>query len=266
MHPIIFEIGSFSLRSYGLMAALGFLAAVGIAMVNRKYAKLSSDQLSTLCFWSIITGIAGSRLFYVIQYWHQFSGHPIDIIRIDKGGLVYYGGFLLVMAFIYFYCRRQKLSVLRVMDILAPGLALGHAFGRMGCFLNCCCYGKPGGGIFGVVYPQGSEAFAKYGETALHPVQVYEAVMNVAMFPLLFFLTRKGGKGIATASYLVLYGLIRFIDEFFRGDHAGAFLWGMTRAQIIGLVLIPVGAALLVYRIKQNKNEPEQDVETPVES
>lgn len=255
MHPIIVEIGSFSLRSYGLMAALGFLAGVGAAMLNRKYARMTTDQLNTLCFFSILIGIAGARLFYVVQYWHQFRNHWLDIVRIDKGGLVYYGGFLLVLAFIYFYCRRNKLSVLRVMDVCAPGLALGHAFGRLGCFLNGCCFGKPGGGTLGVMYPPFSEAFMKYGNVALHPVQLYESVMNLALFPLLFFLTRRGGKGIATASYLVLYGLVRFTDEFFRGDHSAPFMLGMTRAQVIGLVLIPVGAALLIYRIRRNKHE-----------
>jgi phosphatidylglycerol:prolipoprotein diacylglycerol transferase len=255
MHPILVEIGSFALRSYGLMAALGFLAGVGIAMLNRKYAKMTTDQLNTLCFFSILIGIAGARLFYVVQYWHQFRGHLPDVVRIDKGGLVYYGGFLLVLAFIYLYCRKNKLSVLRVMDVCAPGLALGHAFGRVGCFLNGCCFGKPGGGAFGSLYPAGSEAFMKYGHVALHPVQLYEAVMNLALFPLLFLLTRKEGKGISTATYLILYGLIRFTDEFFRGDHSAPFMLGMTRAQVIGLVLIPIGAALLIYRIRQNKNE-----------
>lgn len=261
MHPIIFEVGSFALRSYGVMAALGFLAAVGVAMLNRKYAKITADQLNTLCFFSIIFGIAGSRLFYVIQFWGQFRHRWTDIIRIDKGGLVYYGGFLLVLVFIYFYCRRNKLSVLRVMDICAPGLALGHAFGRLGCFLNGCCFGKPGDGALCVVYPTGSEPFMKYGGLPLHPVQLYESAMNLLLFPLLFLLVRKGKKGIATAAYLILYGVVRFTDEFFRGDHSAPFMWGMTRAQVIGLVLIPVGTALLIYRIRRNKNEPEVEVE-----
>lgn len=253
MYPVIFEIGSFTLRSYGLMAALGFLAGVSAAMLNRKYAKLTTDQLSTICFGAIVAGIAGSRMFYVIQYQHEFKGNFMGVFRIDQGGLVYYGGFFLAMLFIFLYCRRNKLTVLRVMDICAPGLALGHMFGRIGCFLNGCCFGHPGGGFLGVVYPPGSAPFYKYGDVALHPVQLYEAGMNLVMFPVLFYLVRRFKAGIATSTYLIAYGVIRFIDEFFRGDHSSPFFLGMTRAQTIGLVMIPAGAALLIWCIKRNK-------------
>ncbi len=253
MHPIIFEVGSFALRGYGLMAALGFLAGVSVAMLNRQYAKVTSDQLSTICFGTIIAGIAGARLFYVVQYWHEFRGDFLKVFRIDQGGLVYYGGLFMATLFIYLYCRRNKLMILRVLDLFAPSLALGHMFGRIGCFLTGCCFGHPGGGALGVVYPPGSAPFYKYGDAALHPVQLYEAAMNLAMFPVMFYLVRRCGAGIAMSSYLITYGVIRFIDEFFRGDHSSPFFLGMTRAQTIGLVLIPVGAALLVWCIKRNK-------------
>lgn len=254
MYPIIFQIGSFTLRSYGLMAALGFLCAMGILNLNRKYAKMTSDQISTLAFVVIAAGIIGARIFYVVQYWNsKFSNNWLSVFRIDQGGLVYYGGFFLALVVMFYYCRKQKLDVLRVMDIVAPGLALGHAFGRIGCFLNGCCFGRPGGGILGVVHPINSEAFYKYGNVPLHPVQLYEAGMNLMIFPLLFWLVRKAGAGIAASSYLISYGLIRFIDEFFRGDHSSTFFLGMTRAQTIGLVIVPAGIVLLIYSIRRKQ-------------
>lgn len=256
MYPIIFEIGSFSLRSYGLMAALGFLSAVWMLNLNRDYAKMNFDQVSGLAFGVIIGGILGARLFYVVQFWNdKYSRDWSAILRIDQGGLVYYGGFFMAMVVIFWYCRKHKLNLLRVMDISAPGLVLGHAFGRIGCFLNGCCFGRPGGGVCGVVHPVGSEAFYKYGDIPIHPVQLYEAGMNLLLFPLLFWLVRKTGTGIATAAYLISYGLVRFIDEFFRGDHSSAFLFGMTRAQVIGLLIVPAGIVLLIYSIRQQKNE-----------
>lgn len=254
MYPIIFQIGSFTLRSYGLMAALGFLCAMGILNLNRKYAKMTSDQVSTLAFIVIAAGIIGARIFYVVQFWNsKFSQNWPSVFRIDQGGLVYYGGFFLASGAMFYYCRKQKLDILRVMDIIAPGLALGHTFGRVGCFLNGCCFGRPGGGIFGVIHPVNSEAFYKYGNIPLHPVQLYEAGMNLLLFPLLFWLVRKAGAGIAASSYLISYGLIRFIDEFFRGDHSSTFFLGMTRAQTIGLVIVPAGIVLLIYSIRRKQ-------------
>jgi phosphatidylglycerol:prolipoprotein diacylglycerol transferase len=259
MHPIFLELGSITIRWYGVMAALGFLAATILINVNRKYAKMTADQATSLVFISVICGILGARLFYVIQFWEKFRNNFWEIFRIDHGGLVFYGGFFLAMIGIAVYCRKQKLSIIRVMDIMCPALAVGHAMGRIGCFLNGCCYGKPTECALGVIYPQGTDPHFRYGNIPLHPVQLYETAANIILAVLLFFLVRKTRRGFTMASYMILYGVLRFLDEFFRGDHRNLWLDGMlTPAQVIGLALVPVGTMLLIFFIKKNGKETSQ--------
>ncbi len=248
MHPIFLELGNLTIRWYGIMAAAGFLTAALLIHLNRKKAGMNQDQAATLVFLAVICGIVGSRIFYVIRFWSQFRDNFWEIVRIDHGGLVFYGGFFLTLIGITIYCRKQQLSIIRVMDVCAPALAAGHALGRIGCFLNGCCYGNPTKSIFGVTYPESSEIFARYGDVAVHPVQLYEAIANIVLAIGLFYLARHAWRGIAMSTYIILYGVIRFIDEFFRGDHqqvlADELLSG---SQIISLCIIPIGIMLLYY-------------------
>ena len=246
MYPILFQIGSFTIRSYGFMAMLGFLTGWLLIHLNRKHADLTEDQASNLLLIAMVTGILGARIFYVVQFWDEhFAGRPERIIRIDQGGLVFYGGFLLAMAAIFGYCKWRKLDVVRVLDVFAPAISAAHACGRIGCFLNGCCYGKVTTSIFGVHYPAGSEAAFKYPGAALHPIQLYEAAENILFCGLYFYLVRKGRRGTAMAAYMMVYGICRFFNEFFRGDNQ--LYWKFTIAQWICLGLIPTGAGLFVY-------------------
>lgn len=253
MHPIFVEFGQLSIRWYGVMAALGFLAAVFIVSYNRKIAGMNRDQATTLVFIGVFAGIIGARIAYVIQFWDSYRGNLMGIFRIDRGGLVFYGGFFLAMLCIILYCRKNKLDMWRVLDIVAPALTLGHMFGRIGCFLNGCCFGKPTACALGIIYPEGSLPYHMYGPASLHPVQLYEAAANLLLFGVMFYLARNTKRGIATASYLIFYGIIRFADEFFRGDHTDAIAVYFTRAQAIGLFLIPAGIILLIYFIRYDK-------------
>ena len=246
MHPIVFQIGNFTLRSYGLMAMFGFLTAWVMMRLNRRHAGLSEDQASNLLLLAMVSGIVGSRIFYVAMNWGYYSCHLSRIIRIDQGGLVFYGGFLLAMASIIVYSRKCKLDIFRVLDVFAPAMAAAHAWGRIGCFLNGCCFGKPTDCVFGIPYPAGSAPFLRYGDVPLHPVQLYEAGVNILIGLLMLVLIRKCKRGTAMAAYLAIYGVIRFADEFFRGDHR-QFWNGLTPAQTIGLVMVPAGIGLMVW-------------------
>ena len=245
MHPVIFQLGGFTLRSYGLMAMLGFLTAWVLMRSNRKHAGLSEDQTSNLLLIAMAAGIGGARIFYVAMNFDYYREHWTRIIRIDQGGLVFYGGFLLAMALVIFYSRRCKLDVVRVLDVFAPAMAAAHAWGRLGCFLNGCCFGSPTNCILGVAYPEGSVPALRYPGENLHPVQLYEAAENIAGCALYWYLVRRGKRGMAMAAYMCVYGICRFANEFLRGDNPH---WsGLTPAQWIGLGLIPVGGALLIY-------------------
>lgn len=256
MHPIFLELNGFlTIRWYGLMAALGFLAAMFMVDLNRKYANMNRDQATTLVFIGVIAGVIGSRIAYVIQFYGQYRDNFLEIFRIDRGGLVFYGGFFLAMLCMILYCRKVKLDTWRVLDICTPALALGHMFGRIGCFLNGCCFGKPTECIFGVIHPAGSMPAQIHGVVAIHPVQLYEAFANLLLALVMFPILRKTGRGVATSLYLLIYGIIRFVDEFFRGDHVDSLAAGLTRAQMIGLLLVPTAAIMLFYFVRYgNKN------------
>lgn len=259
MHPIAIQIGNFSIRWYGVMAAVGFLLAIWMMQLNRREANLNSDQASNMIFIAMVSGVLGSRIFYVIQFWEEFRYNLFDIIRIDKGGLVFYGGFILALISLYTYCRRIKVDFIKVFDIMTPAMTIGHACGRIGCFLNGCCFGTVTKSWIGVTYPLYSEPYMRYPGAALHPAQLYEAFFNILMCGLMFLLIRKVRyKGVPIGAYFISYGIMRFIIEFFRGDNARMF--GLTIAQYIGIGVVGMGLIFLIYGLK-HKELPQYEEE-----
>ncbi|MDD3155277.1 MAG: prolipoprotein diacylglyceryl transferase [Victivallaceae bacterium] len=252
MHSLLLQIGALQIRSYGVMAALGFLAATWLITLNRERAKMSSDQAGMLVFLAMIAGIVGARIFYVIQFFSQYRDNLWRIFKIQEGGLVFYGGFFLALAAILLYCYKQKLMMLSVLDLCVPALTVAHACGRIGCFLNGCCFGSPTSCVFGVVFPAGSLPYQRYGAVPLHPVQLYEALFNVLLTVIFFYTARHWKKRGATAAcYVIVYGFVRFADEFFRGDHIR--IGGVvTVAQLIGCLMVPAGILWLIWILKHD--------------
>lgn len=258
MHPIAFEIFDYPVRWYGVMAALGFLTAITILQWKRNYANVSKEQISDIAFVAIVTGIIGSRITYVIRFWDtQFKNNFWSVFRIDQGGLVFYGGFILATIVLIVYCKRKKLEALRILDIFAPAMAIGHALGRIGCFLNGCCYG----GLckiqsLGVTYPEGSQTVPpEFTGIPLHPVQLYETIENLILAGILLLLIKKVKVGQTAAIYLASYGILRFCNEFCRADHHSVdMIFGLTPAQIKSLFLVPIGVIWFIYlQKKQSK-------------
>ena len=256
MHQIAFTLFSHPIHWYGVCIAAGFLLATGLMLLLRRYAGMSRDNVFDIAMLSIFSGIIGARVFFVIQFWNeQFAGRPFTaVFRVDKGGIVFYGGFIAAFAVLCIYAVRKKLSIRLILDLAAPAIALGHAFGRLGCFMQGCCFGRcaPSGFPGAVRFPAGSMPFHRYpGPDGLHslplyPVQLYECALNLLLSALLVFLLRRNRKpGRIAAIYLIGYAAIRFTIEFFRGDHTDSFL-NMTPSQNIALfVMLPLG--VLVY-------------------
>jgi phosphatidylglycerol:prolipoprotein diacylglycerol transferase len=169
MFPELFEIPLIHLtvKSYGLMMVIGFLAAV--SLIRRLSLKITPDPqfITNAALYSLMGGIVGARLFFVIHYRDRFAEHPLDVFKIWQGGLELLGGVVLAVAIILFYLRYHKLPIRRYLDILAVGLMLALAFGRLGCFLNGCCYGKPTDLPWGVRSPYGSFAYLSQTEPDL---------------------------------------------------------------------------------------------------
>lgn len=272
MHEIALTIGSLKIHWYGIMVAIGFVLAILVLLKERKRADITADNVFDLGLIAVFGGVLGARLFYVIQFHHQFVGKPLDVFRIDKGGLVFYGGFLLAFLGVWAYCRWKKLSFMRVVDIYAPAVAMGHASGRIGCFLQGCCFGKPVHSSWpSVVFPAGSAPAQRYPansadlyanvQTATHsmpliPVQLYEAACNFLIALLLLYLLKKIKRpGGVAAIYLAAYAIMRFCMELMRGDHTdhiGIF----TPSQAIALfVMLPVAAIVFYFAGRNTKND-----------
>ncbi|HCE46421.1 MAG TPA: prolipoprotein diacylglyceryl transferase [Lentisphaeria bacterium] len=262
MHSVALHIGSLTIYWYGIMAALGFLSAVYLLMLNRKTAGMDAEQITDVAMISMIAGIVGARIFYVVQFWKLYRDNPLSIIRIDQGGLVFFGGFLCAISVLIYYCLRKKLNILKVLDLFGPSLAIGHFFGRIGCFLNGCCYGKPSDQPWSVQFPAGSSPATAFPSDPLHPeacisqhlhpVQIYESIFNLALAFALCYLVRKLKPGQTAAAYLICYGLGRFTIESMRGDHRQFILDKFTVSQSIGLMVAAAGILLLTYTLKNN--------------
>lgn len=247
MNPIAFTIGPVTIRWYGIMIACGLMGAVILLQRNRRYAGLSAEQVSDMVLYTVISGILGARIFYVLQFWDQFKYEPAEIIRIDHGGLVFYGGFICALFTTCVYCKWKKISIPELLDIYSPSLALAHAFGRIGCFMNGCCFGKPSDSWWAVQFPQGYTPASVFPFQKLHPVQLYEAFCNILLFILLQFCIKKLKPGRLAALYAIGYGILRFGLEFFRGDHKNLIFNALTPAQFISLLMIPAGIVFWIY-------------------
>ena len=246
MHPVLFKLGSITVYSYGLMIAIGFLAGILLAMREARRLGEDPEKIMDLGFYILVAAIVGSRLFYVVTAWDMFAGNPMEIFKIWKGGLVFYGGFIGAVTAAVIYMRLKQLTVWKTADILAPSLALGQAIGRLGCFLAGCCYGRPSHAFWAVTFTD--KTCLAPVNTPLHPTQLYSAFSNLAIFVILFILSRRNTvTGRVFWTYVLLYGLTRSMIETLRGDFRGAEVLGLLSiSQALGLIGAVVALVVLV--------------------
>jgi phosphatidylglycerol:prolipoprotein diacylglycerol transferase len=217
MFPILLKFGWLEVRSYGFFAALGFLAGILVSLFYADREKIDRQNILDLSILTIISAIAGARLFYVIGQWDYYRSNPLEIVMVQNGGLVYLGGLLCSIAAVYCYGRAKKIPLLKLFDAATPGTALGYAIGRIGCFLNGCCFGLPTKLPWGVVFPKGSLAEAYCADVPLHPTQLYSSLaMLLACLVLAWLYRRKKFDGQIIFLGLIFYSLYRFVVEFFR--------------------------------------------------
>lgn len=257
MHPILFQIFGKEIHSYGIMAALGFLAAILTwAWLGRRETR-PPGFAADLGFWLMTSGIIGSRLAYVAANWAYYRAAPLEIIRIDQGGLVFYGGLILASAALVWFAWHHRLPLWHAADFAIPGLAIGHALGRVGCFLNGCCYGRPAGASWcGIVYPPVCEPGRLHAGVPLYPVQIIEAAALLLIWVvLLFAYPRRRKDGAVFALYLVLYPPCRFLLEYLRGDERLAW-FRLDAAQATSLALLIAGILLFACLPRQKFSPP----------
>ncbi len=236
LDPVCFTIGTHPIYWYGVMMAAAFAASLlHLTIVGRRVG-YDSAFASDLVFWCMIGGIVGARLAYVAANWEYFSIHPVRIIRIDQGGLIYYGGFFGAGFALWLFASRRGERLASVLDLVVTALPLGHALGRIGCFLNGCCYGVPNSGPWSVVM----EGVARL------PVQLFESAGNLALWIALTILfLRRPRRGAVLGLYCIGYSALRFLLEFLRGDPR--LNWGpFTDAQWLSAALCATGLFILL--------------------
>lgn len=240
MKPVLWAWGPLTLYSYGLMMAVGFL--LFLAYVRRAAAvrRLDPETVTNTAFAALVGGIVGARVFFVVSELGYFSAHPAEILLLNRGGLVWYGGFAGGVAAAWLHTRHRKIDTAQVFDIFIPPLALAQAVGRIGCFMNGCCYGFETKGPWGVCLPDGLGCY--------FPVQLLNAALLVGLFfGLHHALARAARPGGMIWVYGVGYGALRFTTEFFRGDQT-AVLGKLSLPQVISAILFVVSAAALWIR------------------
>ena len=257
MHPRLFTIGSFYVPTYGVLVALGFLAGLGITLRLAKRVGLSAELLTNLAIYCALAGIAGAKLFMFLFDWQYYWQNPGEIFTLStlQAAGVFHGGLIAALILAIVYMRRQHLPPLSTMDCFAPGLALGHAIGRVGCFAAGCCWGKVCNLPWAVQFHT-DEAAPVPLNVSLHPAQLYETGANLIIFAILYRLFNRSHKaGEIIGWYLVLYSIARFIIEFFR-NHEQGLIAGLSLTQWIALGLLALGAAILV-RVRQVQLAPQ---------
>jgi phosphatidylglycerol:prolipoprotein diacylglycerol transferase len=247
MHPVLLRIGSFTIYTYGFFAALAMLTALWFILYQSGKWQLPAEQIMNLFFYSIIAGLVGARLFYVVLNLPAFIADPLEVFKVWNGGLVFYGGFLTGLAFVVVYIRYNRLPAGKIMDMIAIGMPLAHGVARIGCFFAGCCYGKPSDQPWAVAFTN-PETLARPLGVPLHPTQLYSSLGNLLIFLVLLLISRTGRfSGRLIFIYLLTYGLFRTFVEIFRGDKRGTPLFDfLSTSQTIGLTVAAVAAICLI--------------------
>jgi phosphatidylglycerol:prolipoprotein diacylglycerol transferase len=259
MHSVFMELGPLTIHWYGIMMALGFIAGIVNWSLLGKRLGRDYQYCTDLMFWVMVSGVLGARIAYVWENWAAYAGDPISILRFDQGGLIFYGGFVAAGIAIVVRARLCKERIVPLMDFVMTSVPLAHALGRIGCFLNGCCFGSCTTSPLGIAFPKGSAAWiAQYGigqisltaekSLPVHPVQLYEAGYNIFIYVFLVWMFRRSRyAGSVSVTYLLLYAVGRFVLEIFRGDRGERLAVGMLSiAQFVSILLFVIGLLLLL--------------------
>ncbi len=252
MYPILFQFGNFHIYAYGFFIVVGFTLAAILAVlkIRKSKIKISLEHAADLFFYTAVSAFLGSRLLFVLINFDTFRHHPIQIFKIWEGGLVFYGGLIPAAMVAFGYMRWRRLPVWKLADLISPLIALGLSFGRIGCFLAGCCYGRETLLPWGIVF-KNPESLARLN-VPLHPTQLYDAVNGVVLFFFLSWMERKKTfDGQIFWLLIFLYSITRFFVEIFRGDPRG-FLFEnlLSTSQGIGILLAIVSLFMLFFMNK----------------
>lgn len=263
MFPRLFQIGSFGVPTYGVLVALGVLVGLWISVRNSEKQGIKADNAWDLGIAVVLAGIIGAKVLYIILEWrsgHAFGENLREIFSLDtlQAGGVFSGGLIAAFVVAAWFLRKHQMPALRTCDAFAPGLAMGHAIGRLGCFAAGCCYGKPTHHFWGVTFtnPLAKAVVGTPLNEALEPTQLIESAAELTIFFLLTWMfKRKKFDGQIFGAYLFLYGIARFLIEFLRDDPGRGSVFGgvLSGTQLIAIGLVLAGGLIWYFRPAQRE-------------
>jgi phosphatidylglycerol---prolipoprotein diacylglyceryl transferase len=267
--PRIFPSG-LPVRGYGVMVLAGAAAGVWMATYRAQRAGVERELIWSMAFWLFIGGMIGGRAFYVIEYWQErfastsFRETLLRVINFPEGGLVIYGAFFGGVIAVLLFIRKQKMPALATFDLIAPSMMIGLALGRIGCFLNGCCYGGPTSLPWAVRFPPGSPPYADQAASGMltaanppaslpvHPTQLYSAITAALIGWLLWsYYPFRRRDGQVVALMLMVYPISRYLEEIIRTDEPAVFGTGLSISQNISVAVFVAGIGLWFYLSKQ---------------
>ena len=262
MYPELFSIGPVTLYSYGVLLAVSYLLGLWLAMRRAKAWGLDPSRVLDLGIYIIIAALVGAKLLLLVVDFDQFRGMSADdLFSLVRSGGVFYGGLILAVIVAFWYIHKHRLPFWTTCDVFAPGIALGHVTGRLGCLAAGCCYGRPADVPWAITFTNPLAA-ANVGTPLgipLHPTQVYEAGAELLILGFLLTTEKRGRyfAGRTFWAYMLLYAIPRFIVEIYRGDPRGEVL-GLSTSQFISVILTPLSIAMLVWLAKTTPQTPQE--------
>jgi phosphatidylglycerol:prolipoprotein diacylglycerol transferase len=256
MYPEVFHWGVLHVRSYGLLLAVAFLVGTWLGLKEARRLGLDEDKLVTVILVTLIASVLGARALYVLEHVEEFQHQWRSALAIWEGGLTFYGGIVAGTAAGLIAARRMGLPIWTTADALAPSVALGTMFGRVGCFLNGCCYGRPTSLPWGVTYPPDSFAGLEFGDVPIHPSQLYFALAGLLMFTALWAMRKRVViRGQLFWIFILMFTVVRIVLDFTRAYEPTAVLahlggLDVTESQLTSLAMALFGALMLV-RLKR---------------
>lgn len=260
MLPELLHLGTLTVYTYGVLLAAAFLLGLRLAMARARARGLEPTRMLDLGIYIIISALLGAKLLLYIVEFDHYSRDPAELLTLARSGGVFYGGLIAAVLVAVWYMRRHRLPLWQTCDAFAPGIALGHAIGRLGCFAAGCCYGEPTAMPWGVTFTHPAAA-ANVGTPlgqSLHPTQLYESGAELLIMGVLLAGERRGRQfpGRTFWLYMFLYGVSRYVIEIYRGDPRGTVFDLMSTSQFISVVLVPLSIVMLVYLSRRPQPAP----------
>ena len=266
MYPRLLELplpylGPITVYSYGVLLAAAYLVGLRLAMVRAKGRDLDGARVLDLGIYIIISALVGAKLLLLVTEFGTFRADPRELLTLARSGGVFYGGLILAVGVALWYIRRVGLPLCTTCDVFAPGIALGHIVGRLGCLFAGCCYGRPANVPWAITF-RDPFAAANVGTPLgipLHPTQLYEAGAELLILLALLTAEPRGRRfaGRTFWLYMLLYAVSRFVIEFYRGDERGS-VGIFSTSQFISVLLAPLAVAMLVYLSRRLQPEPKR--------